>query len=83
MNTVNYGDKYEKRLTLRLTETQYGYLVKASTLLGVTPSEYLRMTINAAAVSTGKSIDSLLAGEAFNMGGTSNENVKTNIDNKL
>lgn len=83
MNMANYGDKYEKRLTLRLTEAQYSYLVKASTLLGVTPSEYLRMTINAAVVSTGDSIDKMLSGAVFNLGGTSNENVKANSDNQL
>lgn len=83
MKTINYGDKYEKRLTLRLTELQYDFLVKVSNLLGVTPSEYLRMSINASAISSGKSVDKLLSGEVINMGGTSNENVKANFNDKL
>lgn len=84
MKTVNYGDKYEKRLTLRLTNEQYDYLVNVSNVLGVSPSEYLRMGINASIFTTGKEVEDMINGVfKVNKGGTSNENVKTNINNQL
>ena len=46
MNTVNYGDKYVHRVTLRLSDDQYHWLIGISKILGVTPSEYMRMSIN-------------------------------------
>lgn len=36
----------EKILTLRVSELQYKYLEEISNILGVTISEYLRMSIN-------------------------------------
>lgn len=44
--TINLGDKYNHRVTLRLTDDQYNWLIEVSKLLGVTPSEYMRMSIN-------------------------------------
>lgn len=46
MNKANYGPKYTKRLTLRLTDEQFDAIVKLADILGVLPSEFLRMTVN-------------------------------------
>ena len=89
MKTTNLGDPYERRMTLRLTNPQMEYLQKMGTLLGVSPSEYLRMAINASMVSTGKTVDDIVSGKVAKeivkkgIGGTSNANVKTNSHNKL
>lgn len=34
------------RITLRLTESQYNFVKASSDVLGVSPSEFLRMVIN-------------------------------------
>lgn len=87
MKTTNYGDPYVKRMTLRLTEPQMEFLQKMGALMGVSPSEYLRMAINTSMVATGKAVDDLLTGSAAKkiiekgMGGTSDENVKTDKHN--
>lgn len=85
--TANYGDPYEKRMTLRLSEKQMEFLQKMGSLLGVSPSEYLRMAINSSMIATGKAVDDIISGKNADdilkrgMGGTSNENVKTDSDN--
>lgn len=82
MKTVNLGDKYTHRVTLRLSDEQYEFLIKASQILGVSPSDYLRMIINTGAVSMHGTVDNLLTGNVGMKGmvGT-NENVKTDSDN--
>ena len=81
MKTVNLGDKYTHRVTLRLNEEQYEFLIKVSSILGVSPSDYLRMTVNSGMVATKNGIDELSNGNMLKgMVGT-NENVKTNSDN--
>lgn len=45
--TVNLGDKYTHRVTLRLNDEQFTYICECSTILGVSPSDFLRMSINA------------------------------------
>lgn len=74
MKTVNLGDPFEKRLTLRLTEAQMDFIVAISKTLGISPSEYFRMAINAS-MSNPDVIKYI--------GGTSNENVKTDSNDKL
>lgn len=89
MKTTNLGDPYERRMTLRLTNPQMEFLQKMGKLMGVSPSEYLRMAINASMVTTGKAVEDMLSGNAVKeiiekrIGGTPNENVKTNSNNKL
>lgn len=89
MKTTNLGDPYERRMTLRLTNPQMDFLQKMGTLMGVSPSEYLRMAINASMVTTGKAVEGLLSGTTAKeiiekgIGGTPNENVKTNSNDKL
>lgn len=72
--TVNLGVQYTHRLTLRLTDDQMDYLITISNVLGVTPSEYIRMTINATMVSYNNSqMKEFMEGKV----GTANENVET------
>lgn len=80
MKTVNMGDKYTHRITLRLNEEQYDFLIKISSILGVSPSDYLRMVVNSGMVATRGGIDDYSNGNMLKgMVGT-NENVKTNSD---
>lgn len=77
MNKVNLGDKYTHRVTLRLSDDQYDFIIKVSEILGVSPSDYLRMTINTGMVATRSNIDEIAKGNSLKgMVGT-NENVKT------
>lgn len=46
MNRKNLGEKYTRRITLRLTEEQFQTVVKLADILGVLPAEFLRMTVN-------------------------------------
>lgn len=83
MKTVNMGDKYTHRITLRLNEEQYNFLIKISSILGVSPSDYMRMVVNSGMVTTKSNIDDLTNGNLLKgMVGT-NENVKTNSDDIL
>ena len=81
MKTVNYGDKYTHRVTLRLNDEQYNYLIDISKILGVSPSDYMRMVINATLMTDKKGYEDVLEEkQKEGMVGT-NENVKANIDN--
>lgn len=72
--TVNLGDPLTHRLTLRLTDKQFDFLTNVSTLLGTTPSDYLRMAVNTSMIASSKSLDKMMKGEV----GMSNENIETN-----
>jgi hypothetical protein len=74
MNKANMGEKYEKRISLRLNEKQYNFILGVSEVLGVSPSDYIRMVVNSGMVQMQK------AEEAKGMVGT-HENVKTDINN--
>lgn len=85
MKKVNLGDKYTHRVTLRLNDDQYNFLIKVSELFGVSPSDYLRMMVNTGMVSTRNDLDTLISGNTLQvkslegMVGT-DEDVKTNSD---
>lgn len=85
MNKVNLGDKYTHRITLRLNQQQYDFLIQVSELLGVSPSDYLRMTVNTGMVSFKKDLNVLTNGNGLQLVegvvGTENEDVKANSDN--
>lgn len=52
------------RITLRLTEAQFAYVKSNSDILGVTPSEFLRMVVNASMAmsdKTSKVVDKIAA----------------------
>ncbi len=68
------GDELNHRVTLRLNQKQFEFLIAVSKTLGVSPSDYIRMCLNAGMVSVDKSLLGV---------GTNNENVKTDFDNQL
>lgn len=74
---ANYGTQYSHKVTLRLNEQQFEFLTKVSGILGVTPSEYIRMTINTGmvAMASGEVTQSLK--DTQERVGMSNENIKT------
>lgn len=43
---ANYGDKYEKTISLRLTEKQYEKLKECAFLYDCSESQYIRMIID-------------------------------------
>ena len=87
MKIANYGDPFIKRVTLRLTEKQMTWLGNVSHIMGISPSDYLRMVINTAMISTTKSVETMLSG---NVGmpveeriGGNDELVKTDGNNLI
>lgn len=75
------GAKYNHRVTLRLNDSQYEFLIKVAGILGVTPSDYIRMVINAGLVTSEGDIEKMLQntfGKKEEVG--TDENVKANID---
>ena len=76
----NLGTNYNHRVTLRLNDDQYNFLIKIAELLDVTPSDYIRMVINTSLVSSDGEIKNLINNALRGEVGT-NENVKTGIDN--
>ncbi len=78
---MNLGSNYNHRITLRLNEEQYGFILKVSDILGVSPSDYLRMSINSGMVATKKDLDTIAGGNVLKgMVGT-DEDVKTDSNN--
>lgn len=71
---VNYGDSYNHRISLRLNDRQFNFLIELAGILGTTPSNYLRMCINTILVEQEN-----MAKEEVG----AHEDVKTDIDNKL
>ena len=80
MNKKNLGDNYNHRITLRLNDSQYEFIVKVAKMLDVSPSDYMRMTINAGMVQYGKNIEDMTNGSMPEGTVGTNENVKTNIN---
>ena len=76
----NMGEAYTHKVTLRLNDNQYNHMIDVSNLLGVRPSDYIRMMINSSMVSLNNTNVNL--GEAIKEVGT-NENVKTDSNNQL
>lgn len=70
-----YTKDKKTRVTLRLTEKQFAFVKANSDLLGVSPSDFLRIVINSAmsTVKLPKTVD--LSKEGFGR-----ENDKTNSD---
>lgn len=78
---MNLGSNYNHRITLRLNEEQYDFIIKVSSILGVSPSDYLRMSINSGMVASRKDLDVIANGEILKgMVGT-DENVKADSNN--
>lgn len=47
----NLGDSFTKRIDVRISDSNYIFLNEVSNLLGISPSEYVRMLINSSMVS--------------------------------
>lgn len=74
MSRINNGD-LSHRMTLRLNDNQMNFLVNVSEACGVSPSEYVRMMINAGMVAMVRTTE-ILTKES--KGGMSSENIQTN-----
>lgn len=48
---MNLGSNFNHRVTLRLNDEQYSFLISVSEMLGVSPSDYLRMSVNTGMVA--------------------------------
>lgn len=64
------------RITLRLNEQQFGFVKNMADVLGVAPSDFLRMVINTA-MSTTKMTSNMSFIVNDNTGGIGRENDKT------
>lgn len=71
-----YNKDKVNRITLRLTERQFLFVKQNADILGVSPSEFLRMVVNSAMSITDLSNEKL-------KGVCGRENDETDIDNKL
>ena len=69
---MNIKDK-TNRITLRLNDKQFNFVKASADVLGVSPSEFLRMVINSTMVMTDGKMQK-------NIGGLGRENDKTNSD---
>jgi hypothetical protein len=81
--TMYQKDKLN-RITLRLNEEQFGYVKENADVLGVSPSEFLRMVINSSMAIAKKAAQaSKDAMKTFksSMEEQGRENDKANIDN--
>lgn len=82
MGNVNLGSNYTHRITLRLNDEQYDFIIKVANLLGVSPSDYVRMSINTGMVAMKNDISELNEGNIITKGLVGmNEDVKTDSDN--
>ena len=70
---MNLKDK-TNRITLRLNDKQFNFVKASADVLGVSPSEFLRMVINSTMVMTDERLQK-------NVGGLGRENDKTNSNN--
>lgn len=63
------------RITLRLNEAQFDHVKRSADVLGVSPSEFLRMVVNATMVAAQSGLDKI------QQEGQGRENDKANLDN--
>lgn len=70
-----YTNDKTNRITLRLNDKQFEYVKENADLLGVSPSEFLRMVINATIALAEKAVEMNVKKE-----GDGRENDKANIN---
>lgn len=81
MSNVNLGSNYTHRITLRLNDEQHDFVVKVAELLGVSPSDYIRMSINTGMIAMKKDLKDMSSGQMITKGMVGmNEDVETNIN---
>ena len=69
-----YTKDKSNRITLRLNDRQFAFVKASADLLGVSPSDFLRMVINASMKTQGEKIN------AMTKGAKGRENDTANID---
>lgn len=74
-----YEKNKSQRITLRLTEEQFNFTKMNADILGVSPSDFLRMVINSAMATT-KAYE-VNRSERFRKEGAGRENDKANQHN--
>lgn len=76
---------YEKdkahRITLRLNDPQFEYVKKTADVLGVSPSEFLRMVVNAAMF--GQKVSDDAAAEVFGEGKDNRRENETAVQHNI
>lgn len=83
-----YTKDKNHRITLRINDEQFSFVKQSADLLGVSPSDFLRMVVNMTMASskvgaeTAASIDSEVI-EGVVKEGFCRENEKTDFDNQL
>lgn len=78
-----YTKDKNTRITLRLNEEQFAFVKANADVLGVSPSEFLRMVVNSAmAMSRKVESATIQAGKAMEEG-LGRENDKTNLNGQL
>lgn len=65
----NLGTNYSHRVTLRLNDDQYNFLIEIAKVLDVTPSDYIRMVINTGLVATDGDIQNMIKNSFKRRGG--------------
>lgn len=71
-----YTKDKTNRITLRLTDDQFEFVKQNADFLGVSPSEFLRMVVNASMATSKTALQRIEEG-------LGRANDKTNIDDKL
>ena len=75
-----YTQDKKNRITLRLNDNQFNFIRENSELLDVSPSEFIRMMINATMVASQKTTEAI-TNKFKEMETAGRENDKSNIDN--
>lgn len=70
-----------QRITLRLNEDQFTFVKANADLLGVSPSEFLRMVVNASMATSKKLEEKVQEQMKLREEGNGRENDKASIDN--
>lgn len=73
-----YTKDKARRITLRLNEAQFDFVKSNADVLGVSPSEFLRMVVNASMATTKQALGKLE--EKLQTGGRGRENDEASSD---
>lgn len=76
-----YEKNKSQRITLRLTEDQFNFTKMNADMLGVSPSDFLRMVINSA-MATSRTMEEKMR-EKLRKDGAGRENDKAYFDNQF
>lgn len=74
-----YTKDKSNRITLRLNDKQFEFVKSCADMLGVSPSEFLRMVVNSSMASAAANLTNF-CDDSISKGGLGRENDKANID---